>query len=319
MKANPIWPGSINMITRKIDQGTFRLSPTLSKRTRKDVITQIIGYIVAVAQKKFNVDIFALCVMSNHYHIYCRDNEGNLPLFAADVNRNIAQCLNAKQGTTGPVWNRDRCNILNVVHKRDRLKYLLYVMLNPVKAGLVELQRHWPGMVTKAKDFLKNGQTFKKPVYFFTKDGKMPEEATLVYTMLPGSEAADMESYVKFLEEKVSKEEKQIKKERGNKKALGRRRILKMNPFSKPKNGTKEHGLNPKIACSDKLLRIKYLALLKNWRIEYRKAWQEYKRGNKNVKFPYGTFKLALEHKVRVETGGCKEAEDLEIVLPAFA
>ena len=319
MQPTPVLRNFLKVITRKIDRGMFRLKPVLNQR-RKDEITMIVGYCIACAQSKFNVDIYGICIMSNHYHIYVRDNEANLPWFAAEVNRNIAQCLNEKQGTRGPVWNRDRCNQMMIGSRRDHLKFLLYVMMNPVAAGLVEKQKHWPGMVTTPEDFLKvEGITFARPRYFFKKDGKMPEKSTLFYSVLPGYEAMDRNSYVQFLQEQIASQEKQIRAKRGNKKCLGRRRILKIDPFSAPKKGTEEHGLNPKVACSDKLKRIKLLAFLKNWRIAYRLAWQEYKRGNKEVTFPHGTFKIAWEHKVRVETGGCKEAEDLELILPEFA
>ncbi|MGM0598001.1 MAG: hypothetical protein ACQES9_13280, partial [Myxococcota bacterium] len=63
---------------------------------------------------------------------------------------------------------------------------------------------------------------------------------------------------------------------------------------------------------------IKCQAWLKNWRITYRQRWLEYKRGHRKTKFPYGTFKLAREHDVRVARRS-REAEDLLLVLPEFA
>jgi putative transposase len=320
MIPNPIIKGAVKFTSRKVDMGQFRLKPTLNKRTRKDEITQIVGYCVACAQEKFNIDIYAICVMSNHFHMLLRDNEANIPWFLAEVHRNIAQCVNKMQKKKGAFWNRDRAGQTWLPTVTDLFIKMLYVMLNPVAAGLVQFQKNWPGMVTKPEDFIsEKGVLYKRPPYYFKSNGKMPKSARLVYSIPPGYDSMDRKSFAKYLAEKIKVKERHIYIKRKKKKVLGRRRILKMDPFSTPKNGTKEGGFNPAVACHDLELRIKCQAWLKNWRITYRQRWLEYKRGRRKIKFPYGTFKLAWEHPVRVVTNFSAEADQLTLVLPEFA
>lgn len=320
MIPNPVPKGAGKLTSRKIELGQFRLNPKLNKRTGKDEITQIVGYCVGCAQDKFNVDLYALCVMSNHFHMVLRDNDANLPWFLAEVHRNIAQCVNRMQKKKGAFWNRDRAGQTWLPTATDIFIKILYVMLNPVAAGLVQLQKNWPGLVTKPEDFIsEKGVLYKRPHYYFKSNGKMPKSTRLVYSIPPGYDSMDRKSFARYLAEKIKIKERQIRKKRKGKRFLGRHKILKMNPFSTPKNGTKEGGFNPAVACHDKELRIKCQAWLKNFRIVYRERWLEYKRGNRKIKFPYGTFKIAWEHPVRVERKFSAEADQLELVLPEFA
>ncbi|MDA3864790.1 MAG: transposase [Deltaproteobacteria bacterium] len=319
MLVNPLIIKGVYLISRKIDLGKFRLKPQINKWTGKDEVEQIVGYCLAVAQKKYNIAIYAVCVMSNHLHIVCRDLDGRISDFMADVHRNIAQCMNAKQKKKRSFWSHDKPGKTWLVSRPDLFDRILYVMLNPVKSGLVNHYSSWPGMVTEAKDFLKSGGiTYKRPHYFFKSNGKMPKTATLVYSLPPGYNNLTRASFCKLLEERLQKEEKLIAEERDHKKPLGKRKILKQDPFSRPLKGSSEGGFNPAVACKDKELRIKATSWLKNFRISYRKAWERYRRGERDVEFPYGTFKLVREHDVRVAQRS-REAEDLLLVLPEFA
>ena len=59
--------------------------------------------------------------------------------------------------------------------------------------------------------------------------------------------------------------------------------------------------MNPRVAAKNKWLRIE--ALLRNKRFEarYRAAWERYRQGERQVMFPYGTYKLGRIGLVRVE------------------
>jgi len=89
------------------------------------------------------------------------------------------------------------------------------------------------------------------------------------------------------------------------------RRVAPRN--SQPMAATKRRKSKSPVAAKNKWLRIKALlrneaprrieALLRNKRFEarYRVAWERYQQGDRQVMFPYGTYKLRRLALVRVE------------------
>ena len=67
----------------------------------------------------------------------------------------------------------------NLLKVEDLLDKLVYVATNPVKDGLVEKVRHWPGPAFVAA--LLYGKTMRahRPRHFFSDDGPMPEAIEL--------------------------------------------------------------------------------------------------------------------------------------------
>ena len=95
--------------------------------------------------------------------------------------------------------------------------------------------------------------------------------------------------------------EDEIKILRKGKPVLGRRRVIKTNPFSEPQNKAKRNSLNPRIAGKDKNIYIMAQAELKNFRIEHGKAREQYRDGDRETEFPYGTFAMRIHHKVNIK------------------
>jgi REP element-mobilizing transposase RayT len=54
-------PGTTYLVTRRCLQRQFLLRP--SKLTN-----QVFGFLLAIAARRFDVDLHACCVMSNHFH-----------------------------------------------------------------------------------------------------------------------------------------------------------------------------------------------------------------------------------------------------------
>jgi len=109
------------------------------------MIKEIIGGIIARFQEIHLIDIFALSVLSNHYHLVVRAPYGNLSEFEQDINREIAKRVNRCVGRRGSLWAR-RFSSQPAPKEVDVLDALLYVVTNPVHHGLVNHPRLWPGL-----------------------------------------------------------------------------------------------------------------------------------------------------------------------------
>ena len=91
----PVYPQQTYMITRRVVGRMFRLNP--SKR-----VNQAFLYLLGFCAQRYGIDLFALTVMSNHYHLVARDNDALYPNFLRDFNALLARCINAAFGMPTP-------------------------------------------------------------------------------------------------------------------------------------------------------------------------------------------------------------------------
>ena len=92
--------------------------------------------------KRYNWRIHAYCLMTNHYHLVVETPEGNLSLGMRQLNGVYSQAFNNRHKRVGHVFQGRYKSIL--VDKDSYLKELSrYVILNPVRAKMVELPEGW--------------------------------------------------------------------------------------------------------------------------------------------------------------------------------
>ena len=105
--------------------------------------------------ERFNWRCHAWVQMDNHYHLVVETVEGNLSKGMRQLNGVYTQSHNRRHGKVGHVFQGRFKGILV-----DADSYLLelsrYVVLNPLRAGMVKQLRHWrwssyPAMTGKAK------------------------------------------------------------------------------------------------------------------------------------------------------------------------
>ncbi len=294
---NAYFPDTTYLLTRRIKDRLFYLTP------KYDDIAPMIGYAMAYAAKKHKISIYAYSGMSNHTHLVVHDNKGNLPLFMRDMNRMIAVYLNKKfKNNNHNVWSYGKPGFTILPESQDILDKILYTLLNPVQAELVQNQVHWPGLIMKPRDILKEKIVFKRPKMHFSKNTKFPEKIELQIGIPEGFMGITKKSYVQYLEERIKSGEENIKLAMGNRKFLGRRRVKKFEHTYSPNTPARKSKLNPRVAGKNREVLIMWKIRIKNFRIEYKEAWEEYKKGNRKVVFPYGTYKMRVEHNVIVAT-----------------
>ena len=128
------FPGALYHITSR---GNARQEIFLSDDDRTSFLN-LLGR--EVKQQRWNC--YAYCLMSNHYHIMIETPEGNLVLGMRRLNGAYSQEFNRRHGRVGHLFQGRYKSIIV-----DRESYLLelcrYVVLNPVRAGIVEQPGDW--------------------------------------------------------------------------------------------------------------------------------------------------------------------------------
>lgn len=98
--------------------------------------------IFAQACKRFNMVCHAWCLMDNHYHIVIETIEGNLAQGMRHLNGVYTQTFNRTHQRVGHVF-QGRYKAIIVEKDRYLLELARYVVLNPVRAGMVNDVADW--------------------------------------------------------------------------------------------------------------------------------------------------------------------------------
>jgi REP element-mobilizing transposase RayT len=92
--------------------------------------------------KRLDWQVWAYCLMNNHYHLLLQTAEPTLTQGMRDLNGVYAQAFNRRHGIVGHLF-QGRYRSLVV----DKAGYLLevtrYIVLNPVRSGLCQLPEDW--------------------------------------------------------------------------------------------------------------------------------------------------------------------------------
>ena len=93
--------------------------------------------------ERFNWVVHAYCQMTNHYHLLVETVEGNLSRGMRQFNGQYTQSFNRRHGMVGHLFQG--CYKAIIVQKESCLLELTrYVILNPIRAGMVRRLEDWP-------------------------------------------------------------------------------------------------------------------------------------------------------------------------------
>ncbi len=99
--------------------------------------------------RRYRWIIYAYCLMPNHYHLLLETRDANLSKGMRYLNSSYCQAFNRRHGRTGHVL-QGRFHAILVEKETYLLEVIRYVLLNPVRAGLVTSPDKWKWSSLKA-------------------------------------------------------------------------------------------------------------------------------------------------------------------------
>lgn len=285
------------MITRRTLLRTFLLLPA-------EWLDQIVLYCLGVAAQKYDVELHALCVLSNHYHLVATDRSGQLPAFGRWLNEFVAKAVNAYLGRWAPLWEPGSYNAVALETAEDRLDAATYTAVNPVKAALVERTDLWPGLNILPSALGKTVKV-KRPTKFFRANGPLPDEVELRFTPPPGFEELSLAQYQQLWMERIEAAEAEGRQDvlASGRTFLGRRGVLRQDRFASATSWEGRRTLKPRLKCRAKWLRIGAIKRLQRFYTDHREALKRFRDGARDVLFPAGTYWMRVHACVHCAPG----------------
>jgi len=286
-----VLPNVTYLVTRRCCQRQLLLRPTT-------LTNSIFLYVLAVAAKRFGVEVHAFCVLSNHFHLVVTDPHARLPAFEQYLDSLVARALNASLGRWESFWAPSSYSAVTLASPSDVIDKIAYVLANPVAAGLVRRAREWPGLWSSPSQIGGAPIATARPGTFFRANGYMPEQVELELTVPGGFESpqAFRDRLAAAVAELEDREERKHAGER--RRFLGAAKVRAQKPTASPASREPRRKLNPRVASRDKWKRFEVLSRLVDFIDRYREAWLARRSGLAGVIFPAGTYLLRVLHDV---------------------
>lgn len=289
--------GTTQLVTRCCSERRFFLKP--SARTEA-----IFLYALALAATRYGILVHAYCVLSNHYHLLLTDRLGRLPDFQRDLNSLIAKATNAALRRWDGFWERKSYSAVALVGSADVFDKLVYVLANPVAAGLVRRAAEWPGHWSDPRRIGAGPVAIQRPKGYFDEEGDMPASVEFELTPPPGFEndPGFVDRLLASLRDAEDAAAAKLVEE--GRSFMGATAVRAQSFFARPAPGEPRRVLSPHLACRNKWKRIEALQRLVEFRDAYRHALAAWRNGMRDVLFPPGTWQMRVLHGAFVAGAG---------------
>jgi putative transposase len=289
-----ILPGTTYLITRRCAQRQFLLRPCSGTNA-------IFLYVLALAARRFGIQLHAFCVLSNHFHAVVTDPDARLPAFEQYLDSLVARAVNASLGRWESFWAPSSYSAVALTSPADILEKAAYVLANPVAAGLVLRGSEWPGLWSAPEAIGGAPIAAPRPGAFFRPKGYLPDEAPIELVPPPGfTSAREFRERLKAALANLEHRARRALASAGRS-ILGRAKVLAQRPTARPAPGEPRRGLNPRVAARDKWKRIEALSKLVEFVRSYRAAWRARRSGQLLAVFPAGTYLMRIAHDAPCE------------------
>jgi REP element-mobilizing transposase RayT len=284
-------PASLVEVTCRTVQGRFLLRPS------RDLNEIVVG-ILARAARRYRMRVCAYVYLSNHCHLLLRPTDAHqLARFMSFLNGNLAKEAGRLHGWRERFWGRRYTAIVVSHEDACQLARLRYILEQGTKEGLMSKPADWPG--AHAVQALLDGRPTRGVWFDRTREyearrcGHRPgkyefaEEESLELSPLPVWAELDSRDRREAVEALLRDIEAEARKASGRA-PLGVRRILRQNPHNKP--GHIERSPAPRFHAHAWRVRKGLELAYYEFRVRFRQAAEELRRGRVGVEFPPGCF-----------------------------
>jgi REP element-mobilizing transposase RayT len=286
-------PNTVYLLTSRCHQTCFLLRP-------EPAVNEVVLEWLARAQRVYpGVELYGLCVMSNHLHLLVRDTRGELAAWASYLLGNLARSINRLRERCGVVFER-RYSAEPVLDDAALLDRLVYVVTNPVQAGLCTQSQAWPGLVLwaaggeperRAVSWVAR-KAYRSARYRARQRGQAPPSpegfrvgGTLVLQPLPSEIGSEAEGGGELAEAIAARErELAAERRRSGRTAMTRREVLAQDWHAAPRHPKR----SPRPAChtTERGLRQAFVEGFRNFVGAFREASAQWRSGVHPVSFP---------------------------------
>lgn len=291
--------GQVAMTSRRCSERRYFLRPD-------KFINHVMLYEVGKASERHGQNVYGAVAMSNHVHIVIGDTTGDRSDFMRDTMSGIARSRNDDLGRDEHFWSSGSYNDTVLLDDDAIERKLLYVWLNPVRAGVVDRAEDWPGFMILPKHWGKE-ITIKKPPRFYGRES--PEEVTFIPKPPPGYGDMPLEDVREHFEKLLRKEENKILAMRvaNNQSCSGAKSAEELDPFSSPRTKKSKRRTNPRFATKNAELMASAQDIRRGFLDDYETQRQRWVADQKNIVFPCGTIQLKRCAPIK-----CREVRDDE-------
>lgn len=290
-KPRMIEPGKTYFVTRRCVGREHVLHPDPE-------VTAAWRYLMAVACAKFEVQLVAFVVMSNHVHYVVHDPGRSLPNFTAWLHAEVAKAVNDVRGRRGIMWDGDPPNQPVLLDGAAVVQKVAYALANPVAAGLVKYGHQWPGARTGLAEVggVKEAEAVERPATRYFEASRLPEAATLEYHVPPecaGLGAAGFQAAVQKAEFEAEEAARRARKAAG-KGFVGVEGLARMSwkRRAESEEAWGRRNARPKVLGSDAGAREEALRRVALFEAAYAVALAAFREGEREVAFPAGTWAM---------------------------
>jgi len=277
-----VLPNQTYLITRRCLGRRFLLRPD-------GAVKNVFVYCLALAAQRHNIEVHALCAMSNHYHLIITDTDGVLPNFMAWLNRHLAMCVKRLRQWDEVVWEPNVAySAVELTGPAEVLDKMAYVILNPVSAALVRSPEQWPGALSTREALIATNMEAERPDVWF-KDTK-PKALSLRLSVPPCF--SKREAYLRALDELLDGRLSalRVRHQRQGRRYLGRAGVRRTRATEQPRKKKERVGRSPTFSALTRTAWRRASRRLREFRLAYRDAYRAWRRGDRQVVFPAGTW-----------------------------
>jgi REP element-mobilizing transposase RayT len=166
------FPGAVYHITSR---GNARQNIFFDDVDRQ-VFLKVLGNVV----EKYNWLCHAFCLLDNHYHILVETLDPNLSLGMRQLNGVYTQKINIRHHRVGHLF-QGRYKAILVEKNEHLLELCRYIVLNPVRAGMVSEPRQWQWSSYTATAYAINISDFLTVAWILGQFSQNTNEARKIY------------------------------------------------------------------------------------------------------------------------------------------